>query len=69
MTENKDNMQIHNVGSYSFAQSGKSTVSDNMGMREMQSRAYGKRNCQYILIQAPPACGKSRALMLSLIHI
>ena len=63
MTDNKDNMQIHNVGSYSFAQSGKSTVSDNMGMREMQSRAYGKRNCQYILIQAPPACGKSRALM------
>lgn len=34
-----------------------------MGMREMQSRAFAKRNSQYLLIQAPPASGKSRALM------
>ncbi|MHB8702894.1 MAG: DEAD/DEAH box helicase [Candidatus Tyrphobacter sp.] len=34
-----------------------------MGMREMQSRAYDARNSQYLLIKAPPASGKSRALM------
>lgn len=34
-----------------------------MGMREMQARAYEKRDAQYLLLKAPPACGKSRALM------
>ena len=34
-----------------------------MGMREMQARAYDARNAQYLLIKAPPASGKSRALM------
>uniref|UniRef100_E6Q0T2 Putative DNA helicase / endonuclease n=1 Tax=mine drainage metagenome TaxID=410659 RepID=E6Q0T2_9ZZZZ len=33
------------------------------GMREMQARAYDARNAQYLLIKAPPASGKSRALM------
>lgn len=32
-------------------------------MREMQERAYGARTAQYLLIKAPPASGKSRALM------
>lgn len=40
----------------------KSSVND-MGMREMQSRSYDARNWQYLLIKAPPASGKSRALM------
>ncbi len=47
----------------SFAQSGASTKSDEMGMREMQARAYAKRGYQYLLIKSPPASGKSRALM------
>jgi len=34
-----------------------------MGMREMQERAFDARNAQYLLIKAPPASGKSRALM------
>jgi hypothetical protein len=34
-----------------------------MGMREMQARAYDARNANYLLIKAPPASGKSRALM------
>lgn len=34
-----------------------------MGMREMQARAFDSRNAQYLLIKAPPASGKSRALM------
>jgi hypothetical protein len=36
---------------------------NTMGMREMQSRAFDARNAQYLLIKAPPASGKSRALM------
>ena len=34
-----------------------------MGMRQMQARAFESRNSQYLLIKAPPASGKSRALM------
>lgn len=40
----------------------KATV-NAMGMRDMQQRAYDARNAQYLLIKAPPASGKSRALM------
>lgn len=39
------------------------TTINAMGMREMQSRAFDARNAQYLLIKAPPASGKSRALM------
>ena len=46
-----------------FAQSGASTTSDELGMREMQARAYAKRGEPYLLIKSPPASGKSRALM------
>lgn len=46
-----------------YAQTGKSAQHNNMGMREMQARAFEKRNAQYLLIKAPPASGKSRALM------
>jgi superfamily II DNA or RNA helicase len=34
-----------------------------MGMREMQSRAFEARDAKYLLLKAPPASGKSRALM------
>lgn len=46
-----------------YQQSGKSTNTNAMGMREMQAMAYEARNQKYLLIKAPPACGKSRALM------
>lgn len=36
---------------------------NNLGMREMQERVYEKRNSKYLLVKAPPASGKSRALM------
>jgi hypothetical protein len=32
-------------------------------MREMQAKAYEARTSQYLLLKAPPASGKSRALM------
>ena len=46
-----------------YAQTGKSLEVDNLGMREMQRRAFTHRSSQYILLKAPPASGKSRALM------
>ena len=56
-------VKIHNIGNYIFSQTGNSTKENNMGMREMQARAYAKKDSKYLLIQAPPASGKSRALM------
>ena len=46
-----------------YSQTGKSLEVDNLGMREMQRRAFAHRSSQYILLKAPPASGKSRALM------
>jgi superfamily II DNA or RNA helicase len=45
------------------AATGASTKIDELGMRPMQARAYERRGEQYLLIKAPPASGKSRALM------
>ena len=49
--------------SVTYAQDGRSTRPNEMGMRPMQERAYQKRGEQYLLIKSPPASGKSRALM------
>lgn len=46
-----------------YIQSGKSANTDELGMREMQAKAYQYRDKRFLLIKAPPACGKSRALM------
>ena len=34
-----------------YAQSGKSTRQNGMGMREMQARAYAARTAQYLLLK------------------
>ena len=52
-----------NIVEVTYAQTGESTKVNDMGMREMQARAYEARNEQYLLLKAPPASGKSRALM------
>lgn len=46
-----------------YGRTGKSKKTNELGMREMQQRAYDARTAQYLLIKAPPASGKSRALM------
>src|SRR5690554_366955 len=46
-----------------YAANGTSTKSNELGMRQMQERAFEKRGEQYLLIKSPPASGKSRALM------
>ena len=46
-----------------YAQTGKATNTDALGMREMQAMVYAQRNRQYLLVKAPPASGKSRAMM------
>ena len=47
----------------SYAQTGRTTQSNELGMRPMQERAWERRGEQYLLIKSPPASGKSRALM------
>lgn len=52
-----------NLVEVQYAQTGDSKKINEMGMREMQQKAFGARSAQYILLKAPPASGKSRALM------
>lgn len=59
MTEKKSVPSV----SVTYAQTGNSTKSNELGMRAMQERAFEKRGEQYLLIKSPPASGKSRALM------
>lgn len=47
----------------SYAQTGQSSNINEYGMREMQANAFVSRDSQYLLLKAPPASGKSRALM------
>jgi superfamily II DNA or RNA helicase len=52
-----------NIVDVTYNQTGQSTSTNTMGMREMQSRAFEARDANYLLLKAPPASGKSRALM------
>lgn len=46
-----------------YAQTGKSSNTNELGMREMQAMVYVQRHRQHLLVKAPPASGKSRAMM------
>lgn len=52
-----------NLVDVKYEATGKSTNTNELGMRDMQARVYEKRNSKYLLVKAPPASGKSRALM------
>ncbi len=52
-----------NLVEVKYAQTGKSSNTNELGMREMQAMVYAQRNRQYLLVKAPPASGKSRAMM------
>lgn len=56
-------MKTIQVAEATYAQTGESTKINSFGMREMQAKAFEKRGAQYLLLKAPPASGKSRALM------
>ncbi|MDQ1850632.1 DEAD/DEAH box helicase [Gemmobacter fulvus] len=49
--------------SVAYGQSGTSKATNALGQRPMQARAYAARAAQFLLLKAPPAAGKSRALM------
>lgn len=46
-----------------YEQTGQSKSTNEYGMRDMQQKAYAQRDAKYLLLKAPPASGKSRALM------
>jgi len=52
-----------NLVKVNYRHTGASTNTDAFGMREMQAKAFAARESQYLLLKAPPASGKSRALM------
>lgn len=52
-----------NLVDVTYERTGASTKTDALGMREMQAKAFAARDSQYLLLKAPPASGKSRALM------
>lgn len=54
---------MNNIFETKYEGNGKSVTTNELGMREMQARAYEKYDSQYLLIKAPPASGKSRVLM------
>ena len=54
---------LENIINITYEATGQATELNELGMRPMQARAYKARCFQYILLKAPPASGKSRALM------
>ena len=54
---------MDNLVNVEYAQTGKSSNTDELGMREMQAMVYAQRHRQHLLVKAPPASGKSRAMM------
>ena len=52
-----------NLVEVKYEQTGASKSTNEFGMRDMQEKAYEARDAQYLLLKAPPASGKSRALM------
>lgn len=52
-----------NIFDINYHQTGKSKSTNSLGMREMQARVFEKRKSKHLLVKAPPASGKSRALM------
>jgi len=52
-----------NIIEVNYQQTGESKSTNEFGMRDMQAKVYEKRDAQYLLLKAPPASGKSRALM------
>ena len=54
---------MENLVEIKYAQTGKSSTTNGRGMREMQAMVYEQRTRQYLLVKAPPASGKSRAMM------
>ncbi len=57
-----DSREVPSV-SVTYAANGSTAKTNALGMRPMQERVYERRGEQYLLIKAPPASGKSRALM------
>lgn len=54
---------MQNLVEVTYNQTGNSKKTNDLGMREMQEKAFKANSAQYLLIKAPPASGKSRALM------
>jgi superfamily II DNA or RNA helicase len=61
--EKRKNNIMPDIVKVDYKQTGESKSTNQHGMREMQEKAYESRDAKYLLLKAPPASGKSRALM------
>ena len=50
-------MAVNNLVNIQYAQTGRSSATNDMGMREMQAMVYEQRNRKHLLVKAPPASG------------
>lgn len=53
----------NNIVQIAYSRSGESSKTNPLGMREMQAKVYEAKDKRFLLVKAPPASGKSRALM------
>jgi hypothetical protein len=53
----------NNIVDITYDQTGASSQTNPLGMREMQAKVYEARDKRFLLVKAPPASGKSRAMM------
>ena len=53
----------NNIVDIRYQQTGQASAANELGMREMQAKASEARQKRLLLIKAPPASGKSRALI------
>jgi superfamily II DNA or RNA helicase len=53
----------NNIVNITYDQTGASSQTNPLGMREMQAKVYDARDKRFLLVKAPPASGKSRAMM------
>lgn len=54
---------MDNIVEIKYDQTGLSSQTNPLGMRDMQAKVYEAKDKRFLLVKAPPASGKSRALM------
>ncbi len=56
-------MEADNIVDIRYERTAQSSNTNELGMRDMQAKVYAVKDKQYLLVKAPPASGKSRAMM------
>lgn len=60
-------MEVQNIVNINYQQTGASSATNNLGMREMQAKAYEARNQRFCLLKHHQL--QERAVRLCLLHL